>query len=301
VRFDTVTPEITIVVPAYNCAATIKRALESVSAQSFTDYEIIVVDDGSTDETPTVVESTNIKSLKLIRHSENRGAAAARNSGIAAARGRWIAFLDSDDAWKPEKLARQIALLKGADANVRACATGYYLHKDGRELTISLKLSPRQFHREILFGCTISPGTTLLVERRVFDEIGGFDEALRRLEDWDWLLGFSERYGMAFVPEPLADVYLTTANLPSTISGTDPVLDAIRRIRMKHLPRAGSLKRKLQLQSSLLVERAATLHRRGRRAAAVLFAIAALIVYPARNAAFFRTLWHAAKRSRLCL
>jgi hypothetical protein len=182
-----------------------------------------------------------------------------------------------------------------ANPNVSACATGYYLHKDGRELTISLNFLPRQFRREILFGCTISPGTTLLVDRRVFDDLGGFDEEFRRLEDWDWLLRFSERYDMAFVAEPLADVYLTTTKLLGAPCEADPMPDAIRRIGMKHLSRLESWTKRMQLQSSLLVERAAELHRRGEPFAAALVTVAALIVYPVRNAAFFCTLWRSVR------
>ena len=283
-------PKVSVIVPVFNSEATIQRAMNSVAAQTFKDLEIIVVDDGSTDRSADTVTRCGGERVTLIRYPQNRGAAAARNSGIAAARGRWIAFLDSDDAWKPDKLARQLSVLEREDSPIAACASGYYLHKDGRELTISLKIRPQSFRREILFGCTISPGTTLMVDRHVFEKIGGFDEAFRRLEDWDWLLRYSEQYEMAFVSEPLADIFLTTVKL-SQANGTDPVLDAIHRIRTKHLPRLDSWTRRLQLQSSLLVEHGATLYRRRRLVGAALYVIAALCIYPLRNLAFFRTIW----------
>lgn len=289
-------PQVSVIIPVYNGEKTINRALESVVAQTFSDFEIIVVDDHSADQSVNTIWQWGSERLSLIQHPINRGAAAARNSGILAARGRWIAFLDSDDSWKEQKLARQVALLEQARPNIAACATGYHLHKDGRELTISLNLSPKGFRREILFGCAISPGTTLLVERRMFDELGFFDEGFRRLEDWDWLLHFSERYDLAFVPEPLADVYLTTQKSSQMANGADPELSAIHRISMKHLSRLESWTEKMQLQSSLLVERAAMLHRRGRSFAAAFFVVVALIVYPARNAAFFCTLWRSVGR-----
>ena len=260
-------------------------------AQTFGDYEIVVVDDGSSDDTVLIVEAVRSEKLKVLRHRENRGTAAARNTGIQASRGRWIAFLDSDDSWKPEKLARQLAALDRADPRVKACASGYDLHKDGRELTISLELSSAQFRREILFGCTISPGTTLVIDRQVFSELGGFDERLRRLEDWDWLLRFSECYDVTFIAEPLADVYLTTRKLLPKGNTADPVRDAIRDIGVKHLPHMAPWTKKLQLRSSLLVEEAAALYRNDRLVAASLVVLAALIIYPARNASFFRTLW----------
>ena len=284
---------VSVIIPVFNGEHTIKRALDSVFNQTFSDFEIIVVDDASTDRTVELVAQYGSDRLTVIRSAENRGAGAARNRGIEAARGRWIAFLDSDDAWKPEKLARQIELLKQSDQSATACATGYQIEKKGRSLVINLNLTPERFRQDILFGCTISPGSTLLLERYVFDEIGGFDESFRRLEDWDWLLRFSEHHDMVFVPEPLAEIYLTwNKSVPASGDG-DPVLDGIRRMDKKHSARLGSLRKRLQLKSSLFIEHAAALHRNSKPLAAALFVIAGLVVYPARNAAFFRTLWRA--------
>src|SRR5689334_12185159 len=117
-------PDVSVVIPVLDGEDVINRALDSVFAQTYSNFEIIVVDDGSTDQTVSLVSKKVCDQLRLIEHSENRGAAAARNTGIAAANGRWIAFLDCDDAWTEDKLARQIAALKIAGAGVMACATG---------------------------------------------------------------------------------------------------------------------------------------------------------------------------------
>ncbi len=287
-------PLVSVIVPVFNGEATIQRALDSVAVQTFKDFEIIAVDDASTDRSVDVITQWDGGYVTLLRHPQNRGAAAARNTGIAAARGRWIAFLDSDDAWKPEKLSRQLAVLEQEGSGIPACVSGYDLHKDGRMLPISLNLRPQQFRREILFGCTIGPGSTLVAARRVFDEIGRLDEGFRRLEDWDWLLRYSERYQMAFVPEPLTDVYVTVSKPSPTNQLGDPVLEAIQRIGTKHLSRLGSWTEWLQLQSSLLFERGAALYRRHRPLAAALYVLAALSIYPIRNLASFRTLWQSA-------
>jgi glycosyltransferase involved in cell wall biosynthesis len=196
-----VPPQVSVVIPVFNGEQTIKHALDSVFAQTFSNMEVIVVDDASSDRTIELAARYYSDRLNIIRSSENRGAGAARNKGSAAARGRWVAFLDADDAWKPAKLERQVGLLERSRRSVAACATGYHLEKGGRKQAISLNLTPEQFRKDILFGCTISPGSTLIVERYVFDEIGGFDESFQRLEDWDWLLRFSERYDMEFVPD----------------------------------------------------------------------------------------------------
>lgn len=285
---------VSVVIPVFNGEQTIKRALDSVFAQTFSDFEIIVVDDASSDRTIELVEQYDSDRLTIIRSVENRGAGAARNRGIAAARGRWVAFLDADDAWRPDKLARQIELLEQSGQSAAACATGYKIDKNGRRFIINLNLTPEDFRKAIIFGCTISPGSTLLLERYVFDEVGGFDEAFRRLEDWDWLLRFSERYNMQFLPDPLADIFLTQNKSSNDHDTTERILDGIRRMRKKHSSRLASLHKRLQFKSSLLIEHAALLHRTGRPMAAMLYVIAALGTYPARNMGFFRSLWRAA-------
>jgi glycosyltransferase involved in cell wall biosynthesis len=281
----------------FNSAATIKRAVDSVVAQTYPNFEIIIVDDGSTDDAAKPIKEWRIEKLTIIEHPQNRGAAAARNTGIAAARGRWVAFLDSDDSWKSSKIERQLEAL-GSSVNPRfqACATGYVLHRADRALTVRLDPSPSQFRRDIRFGCAISPGSTLIVERSMFDEIGPFDETLHRLEDWDWLLRFSQRYdyNMKILCEPLADIFEKSPTRELRRDALDPVIRSIDRIGAKHLPSFQGVARR-QLQSSLLVEKAARMHRAHRPLSATIYVLAALAVYPRRNAAFFRTLWRAVK------
>ena len=291
-------PHVSVVIPVFNGEQTIKRALDSVLAQTFPSIEVIVVDDASVDGTAAIVEQYVGDRLTMIRSSENQGAGAARNRGIAQARGRWVAFLDADDAWKPAKLEKQIAFLERSKKSVTACATGYHLEKDGRKQAITLNLTPDQFRDDILFGCTISPGSTLVVERHVFDEIGGFDEEFRRLEDWDWLLRFSERYDMEFVPEPLAEIYLTRKKPSPKLIDADPVRAGIRRIGEKHASRLESFRKRMQLKGSLLIEHAADMYRNGRSAQAACLVLTSFFVYPFRNKAFFRTLLRSA-RSRI--
>jgi ABC-2 type transport system permease protein/lipopolysaccharide transport system permease protein len=286
-------PEVSVVIPVFNGEKWINRALKSVLSQTFSNLEIIVVDDGSTDQTINCVSQTRSDRLKLVKHDCNRGAAAARNTGIAAARGSWIAFLDADDAWRPDKLARQIKALDKAGNGVMACATGYQLHRHGRELTFSLKWTPKQFRREIVFGCTISPGSTLLVSRKVFSAIGTFDESFQRLEDWDWLLRYANRYDLAFVPMPLADIHQDISSPQPEIGKIE---DALNRIRHKHLSDLPMIA-KMRLRAFLLVEKAAALYRAGKIPSAVLFILAALSAYPFRNAAFYRMLWRSVATS----
>jgi glycosyltransferase involved in cell wall biosynthesis len=283
---------VSIIVPVFDGERTVERALDSVLGQTFTDFEIIVVDDASEDTTVRRVSERYHGRLKLIQHWHNRGAAAARNTGIAMALGRWVAFLDSDDTWKPDKLARQFEVLEHAGSRERACATGYRLHKDGRDIAFPMNLSPRQFRREILFGCAIAPGSTLLADRSVFDSVGKFDESLRRLEDWDWLLRFSGRYDLLFLPGPFADIYVGHRTRALNNSEVNAAID---RIWVKHSTRL-SLFSRMRLRSSLLVEKSAMHYRAGRPAKATFYVLAALAIYPFRNVAFFRMLWRSVSK-----
>jgi glycosyltransferase involved in cell wall biosynthesis len=283
-------PRVSVVIPTFNRAHSIKRAIDSVAAQSLRDFEVIVVDDGSTDDTERVVSEAGIPQLRIIRHPRNRGAAAARNTGIGAATGTYIAFLDSDDAWHPDKLARQIAALSVAPPNIKACATGFTSNAGGRILTVRPDTSSALFRSQILFGCKICAGTTLVIERSAFNEIGMFDEQLRRLEDWDLLIRFVERFDVLFLPDPLAVIHVSSDPAPPLPDDEDPVLHAIQYISGKHLPHlhAWALRK---FRSGLLFETGARMFRKRRLAQATGYVIASLCTYPFRDASSFRSLW----------
>lgn len=203
---DPSNPAVSVIIPAYNRVHTIGRALDSVLAQTFVDFEILVVDDGSRDGTPDLCDARREPRLRTLRHGGNRGAAAARNTGVRAARGVWCAFLDSDDAWFPAKLERQIEFLHGRNARCKACCTGYRI-LDGRGSRDYLPAPAER--RRLLLGCDLSPGSTLLAERAVLAEVGPFDEALPRYEDWDWLLRYDRDHELAVLPLPLAVIHFS--------------------------------------------------------------------------------------------
>jgi len=201
---DTVgTPAVSVVIPAYNREATVVRAMRSVLDQSVRDLELIVVDDASTDGTVKAVEAVTDSRIRLLCHETNRRAGAARNTGVLAARGEYVAFLDSDDEWLPDKLERQLAYM-AAHPEARASCTGFLL-VDGDE--VFPKVPALRTYRDLFMGCDLGPGSTLIARREVFGEVGMNDERFYRYEDWDWVLRYAALHPMGLLPEPLARVY----------------------------------------------------------------------------------------------
>ena len=202
-------PEVSVIIPAYNRAASIGRALDSVLGQSVADIEVLVVDDGSTDATCAKVEAVADPRLRLLRHARNQGAEAARNTGIRAATAPFIAFLDSDDAWLPGKLATQLSALQTAPAGQDVSCHGVYIHllDHGVERDQPLEPSADWFAR-LVRDCNLSPGATLLARREAFGSTGLLDETLPRFEDWDWLLRYAAAGGtICALRQPLAVVW----------------------------------------------------------------------------------------------
>ncbi|AWK90283.1 glycosyltransferase family 2 protein [Azospirillum thermophilum] len=194
-------PLVSIVIPAFNRAHTLRRAIASVLAQEIADWELIVVDDGSSDGSADIPLSYNDPRIRVLRHERNRGAAAARNTGVGAARGRYIAFLDSDDEWLPGKLATQLAAMEKPSGAPQVSCTGFVLHREesGRYSERRPKADGSWFDT-MLDGCYVSPGSTMMVRRDCFTAVGPLDEGLPRLEDWDWLLRCMERFSFDCLP-----------------------------------------------------------------------------------------------------
>ena len=199
-------PRVSVIIPVYNRAHTLGRAVQSVLKQTFRDFEIIVVDDGSRDATMPTVEGFHDSRVRFLRHEQNRGAAAARNTGIRVARGEYLAFLDSDDEWLPEKLSDQIALLEDPAAGCLLSCSGFFTVVHGSEREY-LPARVSSWSRRLHWICDISPGTTLVVHRDCLLKVGLLDEEFRRYEDWDWMLRLSTVYELVVVEKPLARVY----------------------------------------------------------------------------------------------
>ena len=182
-------PTVSVVLPVFNGEASIGRAARSVLGQTISDLELIVVDDGSTDRTNEVVSGYSEPRLEFIRLEKNSGPAAARNAGVSRARGEYIAFLDSDDEWLPAKLERQLELIVDSPAAIGISTTGFRIHRVAtNRFQDIIPDSDADWYRQQLTMCALGPGSTLTVKREVFSQVGTFDVALRRFEDWDWMI-----------------------------------------------------------------------------------------------------------------
>jgi glycosyltransferase involved in cell wall biosynthesis len=185
--------EVSVIIPTFNRAQKVSRAISSVLGQTFTHFEVIVIDDGSTDETGDVLTGFKDR-INLIRHAENRGVSAARNSGIAASQSPLIAFLDSDDYWLPEKLETQVRYFRD-NPDAVACQPEEIWVRNGVRVNPwkkHIKPSGDIFERSLKL-CVVSP-SAVMIRRSVFNEVGLFDEDFPVCEDYDLWLRIGCRY-----------------------------------------------------------------------------------------------------------
>ncbi len=194
-------PSVSVVIPTLNCAATLPDAIASVRSQRWPDLEIIVVDDGSIDDTGRVLEELAGPELRVIRQG-NAGPAAARNTGIEAARGEWIAFLDADDLWLPGKLCDQFDELHRYPSASFSYSDVLLRFPDGSHSELKCRKLELPLLLELIWG-NLFGTPTVLVRRDCFETVGFFDTSLRTGEDWDMWLRLAACYEVAYLPRPL--------------------------------------------------------------------------------------------------
>src|SRR6266404_409937 len=186
--------EVSVIIPTYNSARFLIDAIDSVLAQTFKDFEVIVIDDGSTDETESLMQKYG-SGVRYIRQ-ENRGVALTRNHGIDESRGKYVAFLDADDVWLPHKLDRQVSALYSR-SDFRACYSAFSVAGDNLR-SIAVNRSDRRgsaLEDLLLRGNVVATPSTVLCERSLLEVAGGFDPAMSQCADWDmWvrLAAFTE-------------------------------------------------------------------------------------------------------------
>ncbi|MCW5716848.1 MAG: glycosyltransferase family 2 protein [Bauldia sp.] len=255
-------PEVSVVIPVWDRREALFGAIETALGQEEVNHEVIVVDDGS--EPPVDLRAIVDTRLRLIRHERNRGPAAARNSGVAAARGRYLAFLDSDDSWHPRKLALQLAVAREA-GELTAVGCGWRISRGG---VWDVVIPPDAADAEAFAsGAWHGAGTTMLLPQAALDHIGPQNEDMLRLEDYDWYLRFAAAGGrLTIVPQALA----TIAWRPHD---EWPEIDrACARLADRHLgpgsPHSAAVQRRIRAYS-LLIRSSRRWH--GRRRASALW------------------------------
>ena len=195
-------PSVSVVIPTYNRKTVLPRAIDSVLAQKGADFELIIVDDGSTDNTHHLIESRSPFSVPRVFRQENKGPAAARNLGIREAKGKWIAFLDSDDEWKPGKLKAQLEFF-AAHTKYLICQTEEIWVRNGTRVNPMKKHQKfgGQIFEKCLPLCIVSP-SAVMMHRKLFDEIGLFDESLPACEDYDLWLRIAAKHPIGLIEKP---------------------------------------------------------------------------------------------------
>ncbi len=230
---------VSVIIPTFNRAQRVTRAVSSVLYQTFRDFEVIVVDDGSIDDTLDRLAQFD-RYIVLLRQAENLGVSAARNAGIKAARAPLIAFLDSDDYWLPDKLGTQVAFFKQAPEAV-ACQTEETWIRRGRRVnprSIHLKPSGDIFLPSLKL-CLVSP-SAVMVKASLLHDVGLFDESLPACEDYDLWLRISCRYPIDLIEEHLV---VKEGGHSDQLSQRYPGMDRFRIKAMLKLLKSGRLDR----------------------------------------------------------
>lgn len=223
---------VTVVIPTHSRRHLLPRTLRSALGQQDVQVEVVVVDDGSSDGTEAYLEDLDDPRVRSVRHEQARGVCAARNSGIAEARGRWLAFLDDDDLWAPTKLARQLQAMAD-DGEARWSSAGTFsVDERLRPLAWQADLPGRDVRRELLSDNQVpGGGSGVVADRLLVEEIGGFDEQLHHPGDWDLWLALALRSPVAVVRGPML-AYLRHAG--SMSRGTDDLVSDLERMRTKY-------------------------------------------------------------------
>ena len=238
---------VSVVIPTHNRGYCIERAIHSVLNQTWHNLELIIVDDASTDNTESVVGNISDNRLRYIKLEKNGGANHARNVGIQHANGNYVAFNDSDDEWLPKKLEKQIQLMKlqerieGEQVGAVYCVMTKYKNGEVYEIAPQMEILSENGMGDIyeyLQGNMFISTQTLLFRKKVLEDVGFFDENLKRLQDWELLLRVAQKYKFYLVQENLVDAYVQEDCISNNNKGwIDTALHVIELHDMSHYNR----------------------------------------------------------------
>jgi glycosyltransferase involved in cell wall biosynthesis len=228
-------PLVSIVIPTYNRAVTITRAINSVLKQTYQNFEIIVVDDGSNDNTEEIVSYFSDNRIRYIRHTTKQGGSAARNSGIKLVEGEYIAFLDSDDEWHPEKLQKQLNLFNNNhDENLGVVYCGFQVVDEfGKVFKHIIHKHRGYITLKLIEGNCVGTLSIILAKLSYVNSINGFDENFDSCQDWDLYIRLSKICKFDFIPEVLVN-YTYSKKLESIGNNKEAVKSGNDLILIKH-------------------------------------------------------------------
>ncbi len=212
-------PNISVIIPTYNRCSTLKRAIQSVLNQTYKDLEIIVIDDGSTDQTSKYLSAINDTRINFVTFETNRGRNAARNEGVKLSKGTFVAFLDDDDCWVPSKLEEQIQCVN--NHSVDLCYTGLnvYTFKDKFIKYVFRMPKYSDPYKSIMNDNFLGGSSSIFVRKQCVNEIGCFDTNLPALQDWDLLIRlFKNGCQLKAINKPLVSYYIVDVNRSITCS-----------------------------------------------------------------------------------
>ena len=199
-------PFFTVVIPTHNRSTLLKRAIESVLSQTFEDFEVIVIDDHSSDDTSSAVKSFTDPRLSYMINNRTKGACGARNVGIFSAKGKWVAFLDDDDIWLPDKLKYQYELAQNANPNIGLICTDYAILNGTNTKRIKNRPSGQEIEK-VLYGGYIGCLSSNCIRLKILKQINGFDEVFPSNQDQDLWIRVAQITELTCVPKTLVYMY----------------------------------------------------------------------------------------------
>jgi glycosyltransferase involved in cell wall biosynthesis len=210
-------PTISIIVPVYNGETTILETIASVQQQTFSDFEIIVINDGSTDQTLELLQTIQDERLKIFSY-ENGGLPIARNRGLSQATGEFIGFLDADDLWTPDKLELQLAALRQhPDAGVAYSWTYFKYEENEYSYVDKSSFFEGNVYADLLVKNFLHNGSNPLISKQAIESVGFFDPALKSCEDWDFYLRLASKWNFVLVPKPQIIYRQSSSSMTSKI------------------------------------------------------------------------------------
>lgn len=206
-------PKVTVIIPTYNRPDLLPKAIKSVLAQTWQDFEVVVVDDGQEKSSETVVRTFDDERIRYVKHTEQKGCSAAKNIGIKQARGEYIAFLDDDDTFRPEKIELQVKALKNTPDDIGFCFTGSLEIYDNREYQKTVPEGLADYLELALRNFSTMIDSSMLYKRSVFDEVGLLDETFPTHTGAEFIIRVTKKYKGVGINKPLITRLMTSEHV----------------------------------------------------------------------------------------